>query len=252
MSYDSQNRVFIKKHYQALAELNIPTFILDDLKKWIFFLQEGWEPENNWSYSDNMSDHQQIQLYWLLDTNNIESCLSNNIKMKFELKDKSQFQIQKIKSEVNRTHFDFFINGKSLSVLLNIHRFDLRYCDFDLDIIDAENTENTTYNRKQINKQAVSSFLGKRNPINQLGTDRVVLYRCHCGSDYCGVISFSLQIDNDTVYWNDIRLETEDDEDYLLLMQEQKITPIKELQFDIREYEAQFDEYMKLYIKSKT
>lgn len=44
---------------------------------------------------------------------------------------------------------------------------------------------------------------------NQFGTERFVLYRCHCGSDYCGVISCRIERDERSVRWIDVQAEQE-------------------------------------------
>ncbi|WP_378181161.1 hypothetical protein [Aquimarina sp. SS2-1] len=105
----------------------------------------------------------------------------------------------------HKTAFDIFVNQQQLSKKLGIDRFDMAYCDVDLDTFEVDTTKFPDYNRKQINTNAVSRFLGNSNPTNQFGTDRIVLYRCHCGSDYCGVISFRLEKQGDVILWKDIR-----------------------------------------------
>lgn len=42
---------------------------------------------------------------------------------------------------------------------------------------------------------------------NQLGSGRLVLYRCHCGDDNCGVISCRIERSEDRVRWSDVRFE---------------------------------------------
>ncbi len=71
---------------------------------------------------------------------------------------------------------------------------------------------------------------------NQFGSDRFVLYRCHCGSDYCGVISCEITRDEQTVTWLDVRFEdeAEGDEDY----EPVNDTVIRELVFDAEQYDA--------------
>lgn len=50
MNNDKENRRIIKQNYQTLIDLGIPSYILDNQRKWLFFLQEGWDGENNWYY----------------------------------------------------------------------------------------------------------------------------------------------------------------------------------------------------------
>jgi hypothetical protein len=55
---------------------------------------------------------------------------------------------------------------------------------------------------------ALSSFicqlLGEAPPQNQFGTPRLVLFGCHCGCDYCGIVSCGIERDGSTIRWRDI------------------------------------------------
>lgn len=51
------------------------------------------------------------------------------------------------------------------------------------------------------------AILGWVTPNNQLGSGRFILYRCHCGSAYCGVISCNIIVSDEHVRWLDIRYE---------------------------------------------
>lgn len=57
---------------------------------------------------------------------------------------------------------------------------------------------------------AREAFLGLTPADNQLGSGRLVLYRCHCGSDYCGVVSCLASFDGDRVVWDRLAYENED------------------------------------------
>lgn len=172
---------------------------------------------------------------------------------------KNHFEIREIKKEEKRTSFDFFIDGKALSEWLNIKRFDLAFCDFDLDLVEVDKSKFPDYNRTKINKSAVSKFLGNNQPFNQFGTNRIVVYRCHCGSDYCGTISFLLERQNDLIIWQKITYENDDFEyeeraeykndvfNYKAEVANRGIKPIKELKFDRREYELEFKNYLEKY-----
>jgi hypothetical protein len=59
----------------------------------------------------------------------------------------------------------------------------------------------------------LAALQGLRAPRNQFGTNRFVLYRCHCGCDYCGVISCEIRRDEGTVIWRDVRYEDDGDGD---------------------------------------
>lgn len=158
---------------------------------------------------------------------------------------KNHLEIRALKTDEKSINFDFFIDRKPLSECLHIDRFDLAYCDFDLDIHQVDKDKLPNYNRKKINKDAVSCFLGHTKPMNQFGTDRIVIYRCHCGSDYCGVVSFTLRIEDELIIWENISYENE------LEYEEGQINlgiePIKKLKFDRVMYELEFKEYLKKY-----
>ncbi|MFD2562888.1 hypothetical protein [Aquimarina rubra] len=159
---------------------------------------------------------------------------------------KNHFEIREIKKDDKRINFDFFIDGKALSKSLNISRFDLAYCDFDLDIIEIDIAKFPKYDRTKVNKNAVAQFLGNNEPCNQFDTNRMVLYRCHCGSDYCGVISFNLVKQDDVIVWKEITYE-DDDFEYGKEIENSGIKPITELKFARREYELEFENYLKKY-----
>ncbi len=57
---------------------------------------------------------------------------------------------------------------------------------------------------------AREAFLGLTPADNQNGSGRLVLYRCHCGCDYCGVVSCLANFDGDHVVWDQLTYETED------------------------------------------
>lgn len=159
---------------------------------------------------------------------------------------KNHFEIREVKKNDKKISFDFFIDGKALSELLNISRFDLAYCDFDLDILEVDTSKFPNYDRTTLNKNAVSWFLGNNQPDNQFGTNRIVLYRCHCGSDYCGVVSFMLDKRDDLVVWKDITYENDDFEDEKEI-KSRGIQPITELRFDRKQYELEFENYIEKY-----
>lgn len=234
--YEQENKEFVKKNYDFLVKLNIPTFILEDVRKWIFFLQEGWEAEYQWDYAKEMSN---IQLYRLVKNNKIESCLLEEIEARYHLKNKQILELKVVEENQESIRFNFFVNQIPLSQSLGIERFELAYCDFDFDILKA-----TNHNRKVINKNSVARFLGDIEPENQFGTNRVVLYRCHCGCDYCGVVSFELEVQDNTVVWKDIRYET-DDFDYELGLDKGGVKPIAALRFNKIEYTDEFKKYLR-------
>ncbi|WP_298544984.1 hypothetical protein [uncultured Aquimarina sp.] len=159
---------------------------------------------------------------------------------------KNHFEIREVKKEDKKISFDFFIDGKALTEWLHIGRFDLAYSDFDLDILEVDTSKFPNYDRTKINKNTVAQFLGNKQPSNQFATNRIVLYRCHCGSDYCGVISFILDKQDDLITWKEITYEN-DDFEYDKEIENRGIQPIKELRFSRREYELEFENYLEKY-----
>ncbi len=243
MQKDNTHRKILKQQYQTLIVLGIPTAIIDDYKKWLFFLQEGWDVEMSWHYAKKMTEIQQIQFYRFAQAHHLESSLANEIELKYNLKDKQRFEIRMVKSNNQQTAFDFFINGEQLSKKLGVNRFDMMYCDVDLDVFSTDKTKFPNYNRQQINTNAVSQFLGNSKPKNQFGTNRIILYRDHSGSDYCGVISFCLEQEDDVVIWKNITYE-DDDFETGKAIENKVIKPIKELKFNAKEYHLEFENYL--------
>jgi len=166
--------------------------------------------------------------------------------MKYNLKDKQKLEIKIIEKASDKIYFDFFINQKQLSKLLGIDRLDMAYYSFDLDYYEVDKERFPNYDRKKVVKNAVSCFLGNNKPMNQFGTNRIVLYRCHCGCDYCGVISFVLHVENDVIIWKDITYE-DDDFEFEEELKRRDINSIKELKFDKREYLLEFETHKKKY-----
>lgn len=84
-------------------------------------------------------------------------------------------------------------------------------------------------------------------PNNHLNNGRFVLYRCHCGCDYCGVISCKITRTETSVKWTDIYFGDEDgrfedeasDSDSVLIN-------LTEFEFDINEYDKVIDQFSKL------
>jgi hypothetical protein len=56
----------------------------------------------------------------------------------------------------------------------------------------------------------VGGLLGEQVPQNQFGTGRLVLFGCHCGCDYCGVISCEVLKEGDSLLWRNIGHESDD------------------------------------------
>ena len=154
----------------------------------------------------------------------------------------SKIEIRAVDTTGKAGRFNFFIDNIALDSMLNINRLtDMRFSDFDLDILEVDIQKFPGYNRLDIVKQAISIFSGITKPNNQFLTDRIVVYRCHCGSDYCGVISLKIDFDDKYVYWTDIRFEIDDNSRL------ENVKPIKMFQFDKNEYSREFNRYLEKY-----
>ena len=157
--------------------------------------------------------------------------------------------IKEIKSQTPGIRFDFFIDGQPLSTMLGIDRLNLAYCRFGLDIfdIDAERFPNHPP-RKMVVTDNVAVFLGQSPPINQFGTHRVVLYGCHCGSDYCGIISFTLDCSHGTIKWKNVGYEDDDGHEGLTEYHAPTVVNnIACLEFDRVAYTKLFDQFVMNY-----
>lgn len=118
---------------------------------------------------------------------------------------------------------DFEVNGLSLSGLYNLNAWFGNTC-FDYD--------------GEFKQLEIGALLGKGEPSNQFGSGRFILFRCHCGCDYCGVISCSIERKGDTITWRDIGYENDsDDIEYP--------KRIEAYSFRIAEYEAEVSRYLK-------
>jgi hypothetical protein len=92
--------------------------------------------------------------------------------------------------------WDFEVDGVLLSERLQIDRSDLRFCMNDLG-----------YDNRVVVERYFEELKGMVPASNQFGSGRVRLYGCHCGCDYCGMISMRLVVTPETVEWLDIRHE---------------------------------------------
>jgi hypothetical protein len=93
---------------------------------------------------------------------------------------------------------ELFIDERPLAHWLGLRR-DLSNSDTDLDCALPP----------ALAERGRAAFLGLQPAHNQFGSGRLVLYRCHCGSDYCGVISCALELDRDHVVWRQVTREDE-------------------------------------------
>jgi hypothetical protein len=96
---------------------------------------------------------------------------------------------------------EFLINDIPLSVLLKFER-GLNNCGCDLDPATRKVSPG-------VHDRFLSILSGTHEPVNQFGSRRTVLYRCHCGSDYCGVVSCDVNVSADKVDWSNVGVETD-------------------------------------------
>ncbi|MGB4774955.1 MAG: hypothetical protein WBP45_07285 [Daejeonella sp.] len=149
------------------------------------------------------------------------------MKLSFE-KTAIKYQINEEERETLLT--EFLIDHKPLSEIIGIER-SLCFYETEFDY------------SKDRKSMAIKQFMGEFKPINQFTSDRIILYRCHCGCDYCGVISFRLVIENNIVIWKDIAYEDSDgfgnNSQEGLENEERITTKITELSFDKKDYFAE-------------
>lgn len=154
----------------------------------------------------------------------------------------NRLEINSIEQKNDDYKFDFFIDGIQLDKILGINRLtDTRFCEFDLDIFKSDKSKFPDYDRKTVIRNKINEFIGKEKAFNQFQTERIVLYRCHCGCDYCGIISFEIEFNDDYIFWKDIRFELDDES------QTNDVKSIEILQFSRKQYFEEFNEFMNKY-----
>lgn len=155
----------------------------------------------------------------------------------------NSLEIRVIQATGKNIKFDFFVDTVQLSKTLGVDRLeDMRFSNFDLDIFEADAERFPSYNRLEVIKQSIRTFLGIEKSQNQWDSGRVVLYRCHCRCDYCGVISCEIVFTHEYVYWSDLRFEEEGENS-----EEGEIRSVTGLIFNRKDYENVFSEFHTLY-----
>lgn len=129
------------------------------------------------------------------------------------------------------TDVEFYLDGAPLSQILGIER-GLQFAG-----------NNLSHDAPEIVLDAIAQFTGASSPSNQFGTSRVVLYRCHCGSDYCGIISFSLLLKKNFVFWQGLSYEDDDGTTNINNLKQSGFDAIREIVFDKKQYLATFELY---------
>ena len=163
----------------------------------------------------------------------------------------NQLELRCIQNDADTQHidFNFYIDGKAFDKWLGFDKqTDLRFSDFDLDIITVDKIRFPHYDRYKIIRSKIEQYLGIKPIYTQLENNRLVLYRCHCGSDYCSVISCDLEITDEYVKWINIAYDDGLENEDRLELDEHGITPIKELVFTRKQYQQVFKEYLERYL----
>jgi hypothetical protein len=92
--------------------------------------------------------------------------------------------------------WDFLIDDRPLAEHLGLSRAGLALCGSSLEGKDRATV--TGY---------AEQLLGAAPGGNQFESGRVVLYRCHCGCDYCGVISARVVRESGSIRWIEVGYE---------------------------------------------
>jgi hypothetical protein len=114
------------------------------------------------------------------------------------------------------SQMDYWVDGVPLSILLGIDNPNGLVMQARLfpDVTDWRSRE--------------LELRGRATPCNQFGSGRLVLYCCHCGCHYCGVMSCVVTRKKKTLTWSDIR-----GEDFC-----EKITAIDKLTFSVAQVDS--------------
>jgi hypothetical protein len=102
--------------------------------------------------------------------------------------------------------WDFLIDGRPLAEHLGLSRCNLSLCSSPLEW--AGTGAGTARYRDAVADYA-RQLTGAAPGLNQFCSGRVVLYGCHCGCDYCGVISARAERSAKVVHWRDVGFEDE-------------------------------------------
>jgi hypothetical protein len=98
--------------------------------------------------------------------------------------------------------WDFLIDGWPLAQHLGVSRSGLDLCNSPLEWV--------AYSRyRAVLADYARQLTGAAPGDNQFHSGRVVLYTCHCGCHYCGVISARVERSAGVVRWLDVGFEEE-------------------------------------------
>lgn len=94
---------------------------------------------------------------------------------------------------------EFFIDGQPLIELLGDYRH-------------LGNYDNDLNSGGVLSHHYILQLLGRASNNNQLGSNRTVLYRCHCACDHCGIFSTEIIVGKLTVKWKIIAWENQEEQ----------------------------------------
>lgn len=152
-------------------------------------------------------------------------------------------------TETQNYYFNFYIDGKALDEWLGFNKqTDWRFLNFDFDIFVVDKTRFPDYDHRQVIGNKIDQYLGIKPVFTQLEDNRLVLYRCHCGCDYCSIISCDLEINDEYVKWCNIAYDDGLDSEDALELDEHGIRTIKQLIFTRQQYQQVFNEYLEKYL----
>jgi hypothetical protein len=100
--------------------------------------------------------------------------------------------------------WDFLVDGRPLAERLGVSRGGRALCGSPL---ERAGDDRCRAAMDDYARQLTGAAPGR----NQFGSGRVVLYGCHCGCDYCGVISARVERSGGVVRWLDVGYEDECD-----------------------------------------
>ncbi|MCG7532044.1 hypothetical protein MHM98_11925 [Psychrobium sp. MM17-31] len=138
-----------------------------------------------------------------------------------------QYQIDGVEQEALHYQSEFIVDGIGLSQLYNFEESRPWFGQTEF--------ESTTNHKAELK--------GLELPNNQLNNGRFVLYRCHCGCDYCGVISCKIIRTETSVKWTDIYFGDEDGR-FEGEASDSVLINLTEFEFDINEYDRVIDEFL--------
>lgn len=100
---------------------------------------------------------------------------------------------------VNEKIPEFLIDDQSLIELLGDYRH-------------LGNYDNDLNSDGVLSHHYILQLLGRSSNNNQLGSNRTVLYRCHCACDHCGIFSTEIIVGKLTVQWKLIAWEDQENQ----------------------------------------